>query len=107
MICWSRIAELHDEIGDDAFGEVVILFLEEVDDTTASLPGATDLGAALHCLKGSALNLGFQAVAALCQQGETLCRAGRADQIDVSAIIHCYAESKTAFLANMTMRKSA
>ncbi|QLQ20348.1 MAG: Hpt domain-containing protein [Exiguobacterium profundum] len=77
MIDWLRMSELRDEIGQDGFDEVVDVFLEEADEVLARLiqdplPTQEDL----HFLKGSALNLGFVAVAQLCQEGERLLAAG-------------------------------
>lgn len=71
MIDWLRMSELREEIGQDGFDEVVDVFLEEAEEVVARLlqapfPTHEDL----HFLKGSALNLGFVAVAQLCQDGE-------------------------------------
>ncbi len=73
MISWERVRELRDEIGEDDFCEVVDLFLEEVEEVLARLraePNPASYEADLHFLKGSALNLGFQALGALCRDGE-------------------------------------
>jgi hypothetical protein len=45
MIDWDRVQELRDEIGAEAFGEVVELFLEEV--TTKSTSSARSRIAAI------------------------------------------------------------
>lgn len=70
MIDWERVAELREEVGAEAFGEVVALFLEETDAVIATLARSTDdeeIRASLHFVKGSALNLGFAKVAELCR----------------------------------------
>ncbi len=102
MIDWTRVRELREEIGADDFGEVVDLFLEEADEVIARLSAMPEeeTGAALHFLKGMALNLGFADVARLCQQGE----AGGAVPRD--ALIDSYQRSKVAFSAE-TDRKVA
>ncbi len=99
MIDWTRVAELRDEIGADDFADVVLLFLEEADEVVAKLPGCTDapaLEAALHFLKGSALNLGFQTLAQLCQTGERLAAMGDT-AIDRALVAQAYDASKVAF----------
>jgi HPt (histidine-containing phosphotransfer) domain-containing protein len=104
MIDWSRVRELREEIGADAFEEVLDLFLEEVETALAVLRTATqedDLEAQLHFLKGSALNLGFAALAHLCAEGEDRSRAGRRDAVDIPEIVAGYEASKAAFLAGI------
>jgi len=104
MIEWNRVRELREEIGPDAFEEVLDLFLEEVETALAVLRTAThedDLEAQLHFLKGSALNLGFAALAELCDDGEARSRAGARDSVDISAIVSGYETSKAAFLAGI------
>ena len=100
MIEWMRVAELRGEVGPDAFEEVVDLFLEEVDGVIGRLgsaPDATTLADDLHFLKGSALNLGFQAVAALCKENEILLTSQGFAAVDTAALIACYEASKQAF----------
>ncbi len=69
----ERLAALRGEIGEDGFEEVVELFLRESEEVVARLgaqgPGAMS-EADLHFLKGSALTLGFDELAALCRQSE-------------------------------------
>lgn len=100
MIDWTRVNDLRDEIGHEYFDEVVALFLEEADEAviqlTADLAPA-QLATALHALKGSALNLGFRALAALCAEAEVI--AGGGCSPDVSAIRNIHAQSRSEFLA--------
>lgn len=104
MIDWNRVRELREEIGADAFEEVLDLFLEEVEIALAVLRTTTpedDLEAQLHFLKGSALNLGFAALAELCSEGETRSREGRRDSVDLNEIALNYDASKATFLAKI------
>ncbi|MDE3029947.1 MAG: Hpt domain-containing protein [Paracoccaceae bacterium] len=101
MIDWQRVDCLRVEIGDDDFTEVVALFLEEVDEALENLNKATTPAAreaALHFLKGSALNIGFVDFAAICQAGERAVAAGKA--VDFGAISARYRTSKDEFLGN-------
>ncbi len=103
MIDWARVKELCGEIGAEDFAEVVTLFLEEADDVVAGLPDCAEpaaLEAALHCLKGAALNLGFRDLAQLCQVGEKQAAAGDTD-IDLAAVVAIYDASKHAFEAGI------
>lgn len=73
MIDWSRIEELREEVGEEDFEEIAVLFLSEIQDAVQDLPGITDRQArseAFHGMKGSAMNLGFGDFAALCAKGE-------------------------------------
>lgn len=101
MIDWDRVAELRDEIGEEDFGEVVELFLEEVEDEIEVLRGgcAPDtLEAKLHFLKGSALNLGFLQFSALCQNGESAAARGDFDAIDLPGTLASFDRSRAEFL---------
>ena len=73
MIDWGRVKDLRSEIGAEDFSDVVALFLEEADEVIARISanaGAKGLESDLHFLKGAALNLGFDALATVCQDGE-------------------------------------
>ena len=79
---WARIRELRDEIGPDDFDEVVELFLAEVEGALEQLSCSQDPPdeAEYHFIKSSALNLGFDGLAALCARGEAgMIEAGSAD----------------------------
>ncbi|MGR3761243.1 Hpt domain-containing protein [Roseobacteraceae bacterium NS-SX3] len=103
MIDWPRVKELRDEVGAEDFGEVVDLFLEEVEDVIGRLgrDGRTELEQDLHFLKGSALNLGFEEFSALCMEGERLSAQGEAASVDIDAIVARFETSKAAFLSGM------
>lgn len=100
MINWDRVNELRDEVGPDDFGEVVEIFLEEVEEVIYRL-GLTPIPANyetdLHFLKGSAVNLGFDDFGALCGAGEILART-HAEDVDIAAVLTCFAESRSIFL---------
>lgn len=70
MIDWERIEDLHREVGQKDFADVVGLFFEEID---CSLPEVFELTEPdeirdlLHFIRGSALNLGFFELARLCE----------------------------------------
>lgn len=107
MIDWARVMLLRDEVGPEDFDEVVALFLEEVEEITDRLRDRHDhatLEEDLHFLKGSALSLGFVDFSALCQTGETLSANGQATAVDVQAVLACYHQSKTEFLADLPAR---
>ncbi len=104
MIDWKRIAELRDEIGAEDFADVVALFLEEVTDVVERLRAHAvreELASDLHFLKGSAMNLGFQRFAEMCQEGESEAAAGRADGVDIAKVLTCYDESRAVFMAGL------
>ena len=105
MIDWTRVAELREEIGVTDFEEVIPLFLQEVEATIAGLPvclhSPPEAEAALHSLRGSALNLGFSAFAALCDTYEDAARAGQTAGIDVARIAGVYEQSREAFLREL------
>ncbi len=109
MINWTRIKELHDEIGNEDFTEVVELFLFEAGTVVTRLrenPDPAGLEAELHFLKGGVLNLGFDDVSRLCQEGEVLATQGRNVQIDLQAIVTAYDDAKASFLEEMPSRLS-
>jgi HPt (histidine-containing phosphotransfer) domain-containing protein len=104
MIQWARVRELRDEVGADDFGDLVDLFLtevEEVVDRLRSQPDRTKLEQDLHFLKGSALSLGFETFSDLCEIGETMSAHGKAAQVDLGAILESYDQSRRHFLADM------
>lgn len=104
MIDWQRVAELRDEIGEEDFDDVVGIFLEEVEETLNRIREAEGPAATaedMHFLKGSALNMGFKALTAVCEQGEALSEQSLAHTIDVAMVEECYLISKKSFLAEL------
>ena len=106
MIDWMRVDELRAEVGDEGFDEVVDLFLEETDDVIGRLLeiDEAELGRDMHFLKGSALNLGLQELAKMCQVGERLCSTGQAAKVDRVALINAYHNAKAAFREEIARR---
>jgi HPt (histidine-containing phosphotransfer) domain-containing protein len=110
MIDWAQVNTLRDDVGKDDFSEIVEIFIEEVEEVINRLRNTSSLdtlGDDLHFLKGSALNLGFSVFSDHCQKGETAAAAGKAAQVDVSAILSSYDTSKTLFLAHLPAKLSA
>lgn len=73
MISVERVEELKSEVGADDFAEIVTLFLADAEAVIERLRTARDPAEAeelLHALKGSALNIGFDALAGLCRDGQ-------------------------------------
>ncbi|MBU2936132.1 MULTISPECIES: Hpt domain-containing protein [Pacificibacter] len=100
MIDWNRITELRDEVGVEDFGEVVELFLEEVDEVIERLETTGDrtkLEQDLHFLKGSSMNLGFASFSSLCQTGEIASADGHSDAVDLAEILASYKTSRAEF----------
>ena len=106
MIDWAQVDELRGEMGD-AFAELVDAFLEEADEGMGRLdpqaPPAAQ-AAALHFLKGAALNLGFRQFARICAQGEEAANAGRSPAFDRDAVAVCYQQSRAEFLSGLSRR---
>lgn len=97
---WSRITELQQEVGEEAFTEIATVFLEEVDEVIGRLKSKPDpalLAQDMHFLKGCALNLGFSDMASHCQQVETSDSQRPADCQDLTAVILSYETSKAQF----------
>ncbi len=106
MIEWSRVNELREEVGETDFKEVVDLFLEEVSEVLDRLSGPQgDMAENLHFLKGCALSLGFEALAQLCEQCER--QAASAAPVDVGAIVACFEQSRSKFLASLSQGAAA
>jgi HPt (histidine-containing phosphotransfer) domain-containing protein len=73
VISVERVEELKSEVGADDFAEIVALFLADAEAVIERLRTARDPAEAeelLHALKGSALNIGFDALAGLCRDGQ-------------------------------------
>lgn len=106
MIDWNRVEDLRAEIGDDAFAEVILMFLEETDHEVAGLRAAAPergLEASLHFLKGSALNLGLGDLARLCAEAEralALCASG----VDLAPVLQAYDRARAELVAGMRSR---
>lgn len=110
MIDWQRVTNLKAEIGSEDFDEVVPLFLEEVTEIATRLQEKPDLGQLendLHCLKGSALNLGFSDFSMLCASGEAVAAKGNAASVDIAGILASFDASRDAFLKGLEQGNAA
>ncbi len=110
MVDWKRAEELKDEVGEEAFLEVVELFLEEVDEvmtrlTTAQGPGR--LLDDLHFLKGSAMSLGFKTLADRCAENEAMARKTGPDSVDITHLADIYTVSRREFLGRFNVGEAA
>ena len=104
MICWNRVQELKEEVGEEDFAEIVSLFLEETEAALGQLREATDaeeVGALLHSLKGSALNLGFEEMSRLCHEGAGASAGGPAWPAELARILKAFEESKDRLAASV------
>jgi hypothetical protein len=98
VIDWNRVHDLREEVGSEVFPEVILMFFEEADEVIARLGAGTDgndLVADLHLLRGSAANLGFDALARLCAAAEA--GAGGDASVMIESILRCYRLSREAF----------
>ena len=101
MIDWARVDELLEEIGVEDFGEVVDLFLDEVETAVGKLDAAGDnpvlVEEHMHFLKGAALNLGFDALARICQQGEAAAAANAPQEVTSEQVRAVFSQSRAIF----------
>lgn len=108
MIDWDRVSELREEMGDEEFTPVLELFLDEVEATIMRLHSADPekFEADLHFLRGSAGNLGFRSLSALCREGENLAKDARLADFDEGRIADCYSYSKAALLRGLAWQRA-
>ncbi len=103
MIDWQQVRQLQQDVGKGEMAEVVELFLSEVDEAIEALRynystmAAPDKSAAFHFLKGCALNLGFNAFGAQCDQGEEITKSGKELDFDITNLVDIYTRSKQQF----------
>lgn len=106
MINWNQIKQLEEDVGTEDLAEVVTLFLSEVDEAidgldTVATGTSKEVAEALHFLKGSAFNLGFQEFGDYCSIGESQAHAGDTSEISMDKVAELYAASKDQFLADL------
>lgn len=106
MINWNQVKQLEKDVGAEDLAEVVTLFLSEVDEAVEGLDEVSkgtskEIADALHFLKWSASNLGFQSFGNYCSAGETQAHVGDTSQISVSQVESLYAASKAQFRAEL------
>ena len=86
IVDWARINELRNDIGEEDFADVAMLFVAELTehiDGLSANPSAAS-AADFHYLRGSAANLGFVALVEACSRAEEACGAGQ--PADVAAV---------------------
>jgi HPt (histidine-containing phosphotransfer) domain-containing protein len=111
MINWERVKQLEGDIGAEDFGDVVVMFIEEVDEAVDNLRASPELdsdalASALHFLKGSAANLGFKEFIDYCSAGEKLAESGSSSDVDLATVVRLYDDSKQLFLQDVTKHTS-
>ncbi|WP_341863094.1 Hpt domain-containing protein [Gymnodinialimonas sp. 57CJ19] len=86
---WTRLNELREDIGEEDFADVALLFVAELQETLGSLASDTAKAADFHFLRGSAANLGFVSLVKACAVAEAACNGG--DTPDLAAIRDTFA----------------
>ncbi len=106
MINTARIQELKDEVGEDDLFEVIELFCEEVEEVLDILDASSqnEFLAQLHFLKGSALNIGLDAVSELCKTEEVRLKSDPSAPPNIGAIRSAFSDAKKALLKPGTNR---
>jgi len=110
MLDWNRVAELREEVGEDAFDEVVEMFLEEVEEVFGELKAKVatlDLPNQMHFLRGSALNLGFADLANLCFEAEVQAQRSGCEAVDIGLILTAFDASKIILIDGLQTRFAA
>ncbi len=83
VVDWTRLHELRDDIGEEDFADVAVLFVAELHehlDRLCNDPAAVR-AEDFHFLRGSAANLGLVALVSACSAAEAACEAGTAPDI--------------------------
>lgn len=89
-IDWIRIGELYEDLGASHFNDVLTAFLEESSESLARLIDAESssaLQSEFHFLKGAAVTLGFDEIAAICSSGEKAAEAGEPAEEQRAALL--------------------
>jgi histidine phosphotransfer protein HptB len=108
MIDWDRVKELEQDIGTDEFGEVIDLFLDEVESVINPMRSGIpreNIESDMHFLKGSALTIGFRQLGQICADGEKLAASGCSSEVSVGEILAMFDASKNVFLAGLKDRR--
>lgn len=101
MIDWTRLNALKADIGAVDFADVAQLFVSEIDATLTRLVDAPDRAtpADFHFLRGSAANLGFEALSQLCSTAEEACKTGATP--DIAAIAQVFHASVAVIASDL------
>jgi len=109
MIDWTRVTELPDEVGADAFKDITQVFLLEVSEALAELTNDTPrqtLEERLHFIRGRSLKLGFKAFSTLCHQAATQATKGQVKTINVADLVNSYEASYEVFVTDLPVHFS-
>jgi histidine phosphotransfer protein HptB len=101
MIDWTRLNGLRADIGEEDFADVAMIFVAEITehlDRLAEYP-ANATAADFHFLRGSAANMGFDAMVDACRRAEAACVAGAPP--DLAAVADSFAASLGAIAADI------
>lgn len=79
---WDRLNELRNDIGEEDFADVALLFVAELSETLRGLGAATAQASDFHFLRGSAANLGFVTLVDACNTAEGACNGGTIPDVD-------------------------
>lgn len=103
MIEWDRVNALRNDVGAEDFGEVVEIFLEEVEEVVGRLRRGdkSALIEDLHFLRGCAMNLGFSSLSQSCEVGERVASTESPDAVDTSMIVRSYDTSHKEFVEGL------
>ncbi|MFB9224898.1 Hpt domain-containing protein [Paracoccus cavernae] len=100
MIDWDRVREMRGELGEAEFRLILELFLDEIETIafrlTSNDPALMETD--LHFLRGCSRNLGFRALAAVCEEFEALTISGRANEVRLERVLDIYAHTKQVFM---------
>lgn len=104
MINWSRVTELQEDLGVEDFEEITSLFLEEVEEKLGTLINkeSDSIADDLHFIKGSAANLGFEELRALCEHMEN-----DMNTAPVEDLVAVYQQSKIVFFKGIPKQSVA
>lgn len=108
MIDWERVGEMRKEVGEAEFRPILELFLDEIETITFRLAGndRERMEIDFHFLKGCARNLGFRALAAICEEYEALVIMGRDGEVRLERLLDIYAHSKQVYMRELANRQT-
>ncbi len=106
----ARLEELVADIGEEALPEIVEMFVAEVEESLAALrreerQEAGRIAAEAHFIKGSALNLGFAALAEVCGKIERLAATAPETPVVTARIVTLFERSR-AELERLTLARA-
>lgn len=90
---WKVLMSLRDDIGEEDFTDVALVFVSEMEEKLAELardPVAAD-GEDFHYLRGSAANMGFAAMVSACEAAEEACLTGK--PADLVAVVRAFQDA--------------